>query len=217
MSVSTETAGERPAAGALGLPWIITASSVGTLIEWYDFYLYGVLALFFSRHFFSPEPALDAWTAAKDRNDPRVAPLAASPSGSLPGHSNGTSLVSLELRPRSVTTDSRLVTQADRSDAGRDVETGAAFETERLKRDRSAGTADQHIGPGSNPDRGACGCAGKFARQRARRQIGGRCKHPPNEHTASCIADIDPESPNTAGIIFGTARRGRKGAAERPR
>jgi hypothetical protein len=70
MSVSTETAGERPAAGALGLPWIITASSVGTLIEWYDFYLYGVLALFFSRHFFSPEPALDAWTAAKDRNDP---------------------------------------------------------------------------------------------------------------------------------------------------
>jgi hypothetical protein len=45
----------------------------------------------------------------------------------LPGHSNGTSLVSLELRPRSVTTDSRLVTQADRSDAGRDVETGAAL------------------------------------------------------------------------------------------
>jgi hypothetical protein len=65
MSVSTETAGEWP---AVGLPWIITASSVGTLIEWYDFYLYGVLALFFSRHFFSPEPALDTWTAAKDRN-----------------------------------------------------------------------------------------------------------------------------------------------------
>jgi hypothetical protein len=33
MSVSTETGGERPAVGALGLPWIITASSVGTLIE----------------------------------------------------------------------------------------------------------------------------------------------------------------------------------------
>ena len=28
------------------LPFIIGASSVGTLIEWYDFYLYGVLALF---------------------------------------------------------------------------------------------------------------------------------------------------------------------------
>lgn len=43
---------ERP-----NLPFIIGASSVGTLIEWYDFYLYGVLAVFFSRHFFSP--ALD--------------------------------------------------------------------------------------------------------------------------------------------------------------
>src|SRR3984957_5252813 len=39
------------------LPFIISASSVGTLIEWYDFYLYGVLAVFFSKHFFSP--ALD--------------------------------------------------------------------------------------------------------------------------------------------------------------
>src|SRR5260370_14315359 len=37
------------------LPFIIGASSVGTLIEWYDFYLYGVLALFFSKHFFAPD------------------------------------------------------------------------------------------------------------------------------------------------------------------
>src|SRR5229473_2139757 len=36
------------------LPFIIGASSVGTLIEWYDFYLYGVLAAFFARHFFPP-------------------------------------------------------------------------------------------------------------------------------------------------------------------
>jgi MFS family permease len=36
------------------LPFIISASSVGTLIEWYDFYLYGVLAVFFSKHFFAP-------------------------------------------------------------------------------------------------------------------------------------------------------------------
>ena len=43
------------------LPFIIGASSVGTLIEWYDFYLYGVLALFFSKHFFSP--ALDPGVA----------------------------------------------------------------------------------------------------------------------------------------------------------
>jgi MFS family permease len=36
------------------LTFIIGASSVGTLIEWYDFYLYGVLAVFFGTHFFSP-------------------------------------------------------------------------------------------------------------------------------------------------------------------
>jgi MFS family permease len=34
------------------LPFIIAASSVGTLIEWYDFYLYGVLAVFFAARFF---------------------------------------------------------------------------------------------------------------------------------------------------------------------
>ncbi|HYM01809.1 MAG TPA: MFS transporter, partial [Stellaceae bacterium] len=43
------------------LSFIIGASSVGTLIEWYDFYLYGVLAAFFSKHFFSP--ALDPTVA----------------------------------------------------------------------------------------------------------------------------------------------------------
>jgi len=40
--------------GTLGLPWIIGASSVGTLIEWYDFYIYGTLAVFFAKHFFPP-------------------------------------------------------------------------------------------------------------------------------------------------------------------
>lgn len=34
------------------LAFIIGASSAGTLIEWYDFYLYGVLAAFFATHFF---------------------------------------------------------------------------------------------------------------------------------------------------------------------
>ncbi|HKF71543.1 MAG TPA: MFS transporter [Stellaceae bacterium] len=45
----------------MNLPFIIGASSVGTLIEWYDFYIYGVLAVFFSKHFFSP--ALNETTA----------------------------------------------------------------------------------------------------------------------------------------------------------
>jgi MFS family permease len=44
---------------ALNLSFIIGASSVGTLIEWYDFYIYGVLALFFSQHFFpAGDPAI---------------------------------------------------------------------------------------------------------------------------------------------------------------
>jgi MFS family permease len=36
------------------LRFIIGASSLGTLIEWYDFYIYGVLATFFSKYFFPP-------------------------------------------------------------------------------------------------------------------------------------------------------------------
>jgi MFS family permease len=56
MAVSAATAG-RGAESRQSLSFIIGASSVGTLIEWYDFYLYGVLAVFFSKHFFSP--ALD--------------------------------------------------------------------------------------------------------------------------------------------------------------
>ena len=44
--------------GALPQParlrFIIGASALGTLIEWYDFYIYGVLAVFFSQHFFPP-------------------------------------------------------------------------------------------------------------------------------------------------------------------
>src|SRR5512144_3327069 len=33
---------------------VIFASSLGTVFEWYDFYLYAVLAPFFSRLFFPP-------------------------------------------------------------------------------------------------------------------------------------------------------------------
>src|SRR5271154_7424165 len=56
MASITQTSGPSAAVRA-NLPFIIGASSVGTLIEWYDFYLYGVLAVFFSKHF-SP-PSLD--------------------------------------------------------------------------------------------------------------------------------------------------------------
>jgi MFS family permease len=42
------------------LPFVISASAAGTIIEWYDFYLYGVLAAFFSTQFF---PSGDATAA----------------------------------------------------------------------------------------------------------------------------------------------------------
>jgi hypothetical protein len=37
---------------AAGLRRVILASSLGTLFEWYDFYLYGSLAVFFGGRFF---------------------------------------------------------------------------------------------------------------------------------------------------------------------
>jgi MFS family permease len=49
--VST-TLGRGDSTARQSLPFIIGASSVGTLIEWYDFYIYGVLAVFFAAHFF---------------------------------------------------------------------------------------------------------------------------------------------------------------------
>ncbi len=62
MAVSA-TAG-RGAASRQSLSFIIGASSVGTLIEWYDFYIYGVLAVFFSQHFFPPGNANLAFLAS---------------------------------------------------------------------------------------------------------------------------------------------------------
>src|SRR5688572_30704592 len=41
-----------PAVEASTLRRVIVASSIGTLFEWYDFYLYGSLAVFFGKKFF---------------------------------------------------------------------------------------------------------------------------------------------------------------------
>jgi MFS family permease len=54
MTVSVQTIGGGAPARALSLPWIVAASSVGMLIEWYDFYLYGTLAVVFAKYFFPP-------------------------------------------------------------------------------------------------------------------------------------------------------------------
>ncbi|HSL77428.1 MAG TPA: MFS transporter [Candidatus Limnocylindrales bacterium] len=52
------TAAQAPAAQTevyrYKLPFVIAASAAGTVIEWYDFYLYGVLAAFFATQFFPP-------------------------------------------------------------------------------------------------------------------------------------------------------------------
>ena len=52
MATATATAGKRTY--DFKLPFVIGASAAGTTIEWYDFYLYGVLAAFFSTQFFPP-------------------------------------------------------------------------------------------------------------------------------------------------------------------
>ena len=46
------TASARPGSPTYRLPFVIGASAAGTIIEWYDFYLYGVLAAFFCTQFF---------------------------------------------------------------------------------------------------------------------------------------------------------------------
>src|SRR5271168_4050776 len=45
-------ASQAQAVEGINLPLVITASSVGTIIEWYDFYIYGTLAFFFGGLFF---------------------------------------------------------------------------------------------------------------------------------------------------------------------
>jgi len=50
--MAATTVSARAAAPTYRLPFVIGASAAGTIIEWYDFYLYGVLAAFFSTQFF---------------------------------------------------------------------------------------------------------------------------------------------------------------------
>jgi MFS family permease len=46
-------AGERPVQAKQSEKLVIAASSLGTVFEWYDFYLYGLLATIISAQFFS--------------------------------------------------------------------------------------------------------------------------------------------------------------------
>jgi MFS family permease len=53
MAAGATRADEPEAAGGPGNLQVIGASALGTLFEWYDFYLYGALASTFASHFFS--------------------------------------------------------------------------------------------------------------------------------------------------------------------
>ena len=51
-SIGTRRGGAHPLDDAQGIWKVITASSVGTMIEWYDFYIFGSLAAIISTQFF---------------------------------------------------------------------------------------------------------------------------------------------------------------------
>ena len=54
MSTITATGGQRERRGMTGEEkMVIFASSLGTVFEWYDFYIYGTLGVILARHFFS--------------------------------------------------------------------------------------------------------------------------------------------------------------------
>lgn len=58
------TPNTHPEVNPKGLMKVITASSVGTLIEWYDFYIYGAMAIIISKQFFPQGNPTAAFLAA---------------------------------------------------------------------------------------------------------------------------------------------------------
>lgn len=60
----TNTATPQQEATPKGLMKVITASSVGTLIEWYDFYIYGAMAVIIAKQFFPQDNPTAAFLAA---------------------------------------------------------------------------------------------------------------------------------------------------------
>src|SRR5438270_4729974 len=54
MGTAAQTFGGAMGQHTYSLPLVITASSVGTMIEWYDFYIFGSLAAVLSLKFYPP-------------------------------------------------------------------------------------------------------------------------------------------------------------------
>ena len=57
MATVSQTAGRGLVTSAYSIPFVIGASAVGTVIEWYDFYLYATLTPFLAPIFFPPGDA----------------------------------------------------------------------------------------------------------------------------------------------------------------
>ena len=65
--MANSSTGGQATAKKPGLPFIIGASAVGTLIEWYDFYIFGSLAAVIASKFYqtgTPIGDMIAWLAA---------------------------------------------------------------------------------------------------------------------------------------------------------
>ena len=92
--------------------------------------------------------------------------------------------------------------QADRADAGRDVQALVAFDAERLQRDRLVETADQHVGAEADADRGARRRAGIVAFKRAGANVGRGREHAPHQHAAFGVTDVDAELGDRAGVVL---------------
>src|SRR5215471_18066097 len=60
----SKAAGRGMVTSAYSIPFVIGASSVGTIIEWYDFYLYATLTPFLAPIFFPPGEATAQLLAA---------------------------------------------------------------------------------------------------------------------------------------------------------
>lgn len=63
MSTRAQALGDTGGPRAYSLPLVIAASSVGTMIEWYDFYIFGSLAAVLSLKFYPPGNATFAYIA----------------------------------------------------------------------------------------------------------------------------------------------------------
>ena len=63
MGAASHAMGGTPEKQASSLPLVIVASSVGTMIEWYDFYIFGSLAAVLSLKFYPPGNATFAYIA----------------------------------------------------------------------------------------------------------------------------------------------------------